>query len=82
MPKAQHSAASVAAAETPSRQSQLLALIQREQGATIVEIVAATGWLPHTARAAISGLRKRGHDIQGERKDGVSRYRIVAGKAA
>ena len=23
----------------------------------------ATGWLPHTARAALTGLRKRGYDV-------------------
>ena len=35
--------------------------------ATIDEIVAATGWLPHTARAALTGLRKRGYAIASDR---------------
>lgn len=35
-------------------------LLWREQGATIGEISAATGWQPHTTRAALTGLRKRG----------------------
>ena len=38
-------------------------------GATIDEIVAATGWLPHTARAALTGLRKRGYAIASDRSD-------------
>ena len=41
----------------------VLALLQRSQGATIAELIAATGWLPHTTRAALTGLRKKGHAI-------------------
>ena len=38
------------------------------------------GWLPHTTRAVLTGLRRRGYTIERERseKDG-SVYRIVAG---
>jgi hypothetical protein len=32
-------------------------------GATIVDLTQATGWLPHTARAALTGLRKRGYGV-------------------
>ena len=56
--------------------SLLLGLISREAGATLAELTSATGWLPHTARAAITGLRRRGHDIRCERVDGVSRYLV------
>jgi hypothetical protein len=31
------------------------------------ELIAATGWLPHTARAALTGLRHRGCDVCLER---------------
>ena len=52
----------------------LLEVISRKEGATLDELTSATGWLPHTARAAITGLRKRGHDVCCTRIDGVSRY--------
>ncbi len=61
-----------------TKQALLLELISREGGATLVELTSATGWLPHTARAAITGLRKRGHAVQRERVDGVSRYIVGA----
>jgi hypothetical protein len=35
--------------------------LRRADGATIVDLTEATGWLPHTARAALTGLRKRGY---------------------
>jgi Protein of unknown function (DUF3489) len=40
--------------------SAVIDLLGRDAGATIDELVAATGWLPHTTRAALTGLRKRG----------------------
>ncbi|MGY0794674.1 DUF3489 domain-containing protein, partial [Azospirillum argentinense] len=43
-----------------SKQAQVIILLRREQGASLDEIVAATGWQKHTVRGAISGaLRKR-----------------------
>ena len=39
--------------------SKVIELLQGD-GATVGELVAFTGWLPHTARAALTGLRKRG----------------------
>jgi predicted AAA+ superfamily ATPase len=59
-----------------TKQSQLLELISREGGATLMELTSATGWLPHTTRAAITGLRKRGHDVERQRVEGVSRYTL------
>jgi Protein of unknown function (DUF3489) len=51
--------------------------LQRADGATIVDLTQATGWLPHTTRAALTGLRKRGYAVIRERtgaRDSV--YRI------
>jgi DNA-binding IclR family transcriptional regulator len=53
-------------------------MLQRQQGASITELAEATGWLPHTTRAALTGLRKRGHVIAAEKQEGVSRYRLLA----
>jgi hypothetical protein len=41
----------------------LTALVTREGGAGIEELTRATGWLPHTVRAALTGLRKRGVSV-------------------
>ena len=51
-----------------------------EAGATIGELTGATGWLEHTTRAALTGLRHRGYELSLTRKerDGGSVYRIVA----
>ena len=62
----------------PSKQASVIALLQRKSGATIGELTGATGWLPHSTRAALSGLRKRGFVIETDRtgKSGT-RYRIT-----
>ena len=55
----------------------VLALLQREDGATLPELIAATGWLPHTTRAALTGLRKKGHAVDKAKRDGVTCYRVA-----
>ena len=54
-------------------------LLRREGGATVEELADAMGWLPHTTRAALTGLRKRGFGIdRRKRKDErASAYVIV-----
>ena len=82
MLKAKDPAEPAAPAEKATKQIQLLTLIQRQNGATTPEIIEATAWLPHTIRAAVTALRRRGHDIYNERVDGVGRYRVVDGPDA
>ncbi|KUO54641.1 MAG: hypothetical protein APF78_05615 [Sphingomonadales bacterium BRH_c3] len=60
----------------PSKIEQVLALLGQEQGATLAEITELTGWLPHTARAALTGLRKKGHTITKGKRDKVTCYSI------
>ena len=52
--------------------AQIIALLQRREGATIAEIVEATSWQAHTARGAISGAikKKLGLSIITEKVDG------------
>jgi hypothetical protein len=38
-------------------------MLERPEGASIAEIGHRFGWLPHTARAAITGLRKAGREV-------------------
>ena len=42
-----------------TKQAQIIAMLQRPDGATIDEIVAATSWQAHTARGMISGSLKK-----------------------
>ena len=42
-----------------TKQAQIIALLQRPEGASIAEIVEATSWQPHTARGMISGAHKK-----------------------
>jgi len=75
--------ATTARAGTAPRQGTKIArvveLLQRDQGANLDELIAATGWLPHTARAALTGLRHRGYDVRLERGETgrVSVYRAT-----
>lgn len=51
--------------------------LHRVDGATMADLTQATGWLPHTTRAALTGLRKRGYAVIRERiGDGDFVYRI------
>lgn len=54
----------------------VLKTLQRDEGATLDELVAATGWLPHTTRAALTGLRKKGHQIDKGKRGDVTCYSI------
>jgi hypothetical protein len=66
-----------------SKLSTVIDLIGRKRGAGIEELIAATGWLPHTTRAALTGLRKRGYTVERERLEtGGSVYRIVKREAS
>lgn len=69
--------ASAALAKRSTKAETVLTLLKRPEGATLDELVAATGWLPHTTRAAMTGLKKKGHQITRAKVEGVSRYSIV-----
>ena len=60
-----------------SKANLLLDLLARSEGATLEQMVAATGWLPHTTRAALTGLKKKGHAVTSTKADGVRTYRLV-----
>lgn len=62
-----------------SKLAQVIELLQRDHGATIDELIAATGWLAHTTRTALTGLRKRGYVVAIDRSDNERGfYRIIA----
>ena len=72
-----------------TKMAEVVGLLEREHGATLAELIAATDWLPHTVRAALTGLRKRGFVVTLDRssKERGSAYAIprdqsVASEAA
>jgi hypothetical protein len=64
-----------------SKIGRVLDMLASDAGATISDLTAATGWLEHTTRAALTGLRRRGYAVSLARneRDGASVYRIAAG---
>jgi hypothetical protein len=66
-------------ARAGTKQAMLIEMLRTESGATIEEIVAATGWQQHTVRGAIAGALKKklGLAVTSEKVDGRGRvYRI------
>jgi DNA-binding IclR family transcriptional regulator len=59
--------------------AQIVALLSRDSGATLTELVEATGWQPHTTRAALTGLRKKGYQLEKLKRDDLTCYRIELG---
>ena len=74
---AQASAPSAPTVERITKAAAVLMLLQREGGATLAELIEATGWLPHTTRAALTGLRKKGHAIERGKRDDQTCYSIA-----
>ena len=63
-------------AKSPSKLDLVEGLLRGENGASIAEMVEATGWQQHSVRGAMAGaLKKRGLTITSEKVDGTRRYR-------
>jgi hypothetical protein len=84
-PKTRTSAAGAAKAKQSSTDAgrskldQIISLLSRPGGASLAELVAVTGWQPHSVRGALAGsLKRKGHDIRSENLEGERRYRIGA----
>jgi hypothetical protein len=69
------------AAIKATRPAQLRKLLIRKSGATIAQIQKTFNWQPHTARAAISRLRKAGDVVDRKESNGGAVYRILPAKA-
>lgn len=52
-----------------SKQAKLIAMLSRKSGVTLVKASEALGWQPHTTSATLTGLRKRGYNIQRQDRD-------------
>lgn len=62
----------------PTKSSTVLKLVSRPAGATLGVLEKATGWQPHSVRAALTGLRKAGNAVErGKDGKGVTVYRVT-----
>lgn len=59
-----------------SKIASVIALLARRQGATLVELTETTDWQPHSARAALTGLRKKGYVLEKSKRQDVTCYHI------
>jgi hypothetical protein len=79
-PKRAGSAATPGAARPPAstKRAMLIAMLERAEGASVAEIGQRLGWLPHTVRAAITGLRHAGREVtRSKNESGQSMYRLA-----
>jgi uncharacterized protein (DUF3084 family) len=65
---------------TFSKQDHVVALLKRDSGASIDDLMAATGWQRHSVRGVLSGVvrKKRGLKLSSSREGGRLVYRVVA----
>jgi hypothetical protein len=63
--------------KAPTKIAIVLEMLGRPDGVLLPDLIEATGWLPHTIRAAITGLRKKNHAVQLLKRDGVTAYRLL-----
>ncbi len=63
-----------------TKQALLIGMLGRPEGATIAQIVEATGWRQHTIRGALAGALKKklGLAVTSEKKNGERVYRLPA----
>jgi glycine cleavage system pyridoxal-binding protein P len=59
----------------------LITMLRRSEGALLDQMVVATGWQPHTTRAALTRLKARGYEVTSVKVDGIRTYR-ASGPAA
>ncbi len=79
-PRAARTTAPAGKQRTGTKQALLIGMLRHPEGATIAEIVSATGWQPHTVRSAFADTLKKklGLAVAGEKVEGRGRvYRIV-----
>jgi hypothetical protein len=77
---ADRKAAESSAPRDGSKRALVISLLQQDGGVTLDDLVEATGWLPHTTRAALTGLRQKGYEVvRTKGHNGRSVYRITIG---
>lgn len=66
-----------------TKSAAIIALLKRGKGASLDEICSVTNWKPHSARAFLTGLRKKGFMLAREQhSNDAASYRITQMPAA
>jgi len=61
-----------------TKRALLIGMLERPDGASVAELGQRLGWLPHTVRAAITGLRHAGREVtRSKDAEGQSVYRLA-----
>ena len=65
--------------QPPTKKEQLIRMLKAKAGADVATLSDKLGWQPHTTRAALTGLRRAGHEIIATKPDGrgASTYRMA-----
>lgn len=61
----------------PTKHQRIVDLLSREGGATLEEMSTLANWLTHSTRAFLTGLKKRGYEVDSDKVVGVRSYRIT-----
>ncbi len=70
-------------AKARTKGEQIVAMLRRPTGASIAELIKATGWQAHSVRGFLSGSlkKKRNIEVSSNMTDGTRRYLIARGGA-
>lgn len=63
-----------------SKQAKLVAMLSRKNGVTLSKASEALGWQKHTTSAAMTGLRKRGYQIERVDRDNKENIYVIRGE--
>jgi DNA-binding IclR family transcriptional regulator len=66
----------------PTKHQQIIDLLSRDGGATLEEMSTLAGWLTHSTRAFLTGLKKKGYAVISNKVDGIRCYRITGARVA
>lgn len=64
-------------AALPSKHTQVVELLSRDEGASLEEMSILANWLTHSTRAFLTGLKKKGYEVTSDKVGGVRRYKIA-----
>lgn len=85
MPKPKNAKSAAARAKTtaakrPSKADKVVALLKRDGGATLEEMIKATGWQKHSVRGFMAGALKKRHGLTAlsEKSETGRVYRVEA----
>ncbi len=74
------SAAKMATPSAASKCDQILGLLRRKQGASLLEIQKVSGWQAHSVRGLLAGTVKKrlGLKLSSNKSDGTRRYFVAS----